>query len=967
MQAAGRLIKEAKVRAILGPQNSEQARYVVKRGAMEENQVPVIWFPITGPSLLPPSSPSSIYSDKGLNCFQFRAIADVIKALGWQSIVPIYEKTEYGSHLLPCLTNVLKDMGVEMANVTAIASQVEGINSTLDKLKDMRTHVFLVHMSMYFGTELILSAGRKEMMGEGFAWILTQELSSLTYPQVNTKRELYNADLSSVLTNFNELVPLTRYMQGALGVRPRDPEKTKTRVEKETNFSKSFKSRLTIYGWWAYHTIEALAMALEKPGSTDNGQTLRNEIEAFTFTGVSGVKFNLSQGQLDQSELEVYNVVGDSERIIGNWSPEEGLFQNQSSNKGGETAGEYKVKDPLWPGNTLDKPPKLRIGVPTKNSSPELVDADNSSERLTIDGFAKNVFLKALDVLPFRLNNYEFVPLPNMTYDDILCSKMKEKDLDAIIGDITIVANRTNCADFTFPYLDSSVAMVVRVMDASTNKLILVKPFNGLLWLLFCLIFAVATTIIILFLQINETRNRTNQTGGGDETGGGNGTSLSGGGNETNGGNRTNQTGAGSRNGGGNGTSQTGGGNRTSQTGAGNGTSQTGEGNGTSQTGAGNRTNGGNGTSQTGEGNEINQTGGGNGASQTGEGNSASQTDAGNGNSQTGAGNRTRGGKGTIQTGVGNGTSQTGAGNRTSQSGAGNGTSQIGEAKGASQTDVGNRTSQIGAGNGTSQVSAGNRTGGGNGTSQTGVGNGTNQTGGGNGASQTGGGNGTNQTGEGNGTNQTGEGNRNNQTDGEYRFNPFLVYKMDVMEINSTSKAAGWLVILTSFLFIFIVQVYTASLTSILNQGKTKEPLFMDEKELKSSNLSVGYQNGSWVRGLLIEQIGFNPSQLKGLGSREEYDEELSRGTQNGGVDAIFDETPHLTLFVSQYKPRFMMTGPIYQTGGFAFAFPKKSSLAPHFSNAILDVAHDVETYRVLMAKSSLPTSIEDLQLQDQK
>ncbi|KAI9116182.1 hypothetical protein K1719_013112 [Acacia pycnantha] len=922
MQAAARLI-DLKVRAILGPQNSEQARYIVKRDARKEkeNQVPVIWFPITGPSLLPPPSPSSIYSDEGLNCFQFRAIADIIKALGWQSIVPIYEKTEYGSHLLPCLTNVLKAMGIRMDNVTAIDSDSKDfeINSTLHTLNSARTHVFLVHMSMDLGKRFILSAQENEMMGEGYAWILTQELSSLTYPQHTIKRELYNADLSSVLTNFNDQVPLTRYMQGALGVRPRDPKKTKTRVEKETNFSISFKSRLTIYGWWAYHTIEALAMALEKPGSTDNGQTLLNEIEAITFTGVSGVKFNLSQGQLDQSELEVYNVVGDSERIIGNWSPERGLFQNQSSNKGGEAAGEYNVTDPLWPGHTLDKPPKLRIGVPTKNSSPELVNADNSGERLTIDGFANNVFLKALEVLPFRLNNYEFVPLPNMTYDDILCSQMKEKDLDVIIGDITIVANRTNCVDFTLPYLDSSVAMVVRVKDASTNKLILVKPFNGLLWLLFCLIFGVATTTIILFLEINETRNKTNQTGGGNETGGGNG---------------TNQTGAGSRNGGGNGTSQTGAGNRTR---GGNSTSQTGAGNGTSQT------DGRNGTSQT---------DGGNGASQTSAGNRTSQIGAGNGTSQTGAGNKTRGGKGTSQTGAGNGISQTGAGNRTSQTGTGNGTSQ---------TDAGNETSQADAGNETSQADAGN------GTSQADAGNGTSQADAGNGASQTSGGNRTNQTGGGNGTHQTGEGNSNNQTDEEYRFNPFLVYKMDVMEINSTSKAAGWMVILTSFLFIFIVQVYTASLTSILTQGKTKEPLFMDENELKSSNLSVGYQNGSWVRGFLIEQIGFNPSQLKGLGSREEYEKELSRGTQNGGVDAIFDETPHLTLFLSQYKPRFMMSGPIYQTGGFAFAFPKKSTLASHFSNAILVVAHDVETYRVLMAKSSLPTSIEDLQLQDQK
>ncbi|XP_028786394.1 glutamate receptor 2.9-like [Neltuma alba] len=199
----------------------------------------------------------------------------------------------------------------------------------------------------------------------------------------------------------------------------------------------------------------------------------------------------------------------------------------------------------------------------------------------------------------------------------------------------------------------------------------------------------------------------------------------------------------------------------------------------------------------------------------------------------------------------------------------------------------------------------------------------------------------------------------------QFRFNPFLVYKIDVME-NFASSATGWMVILTSFLFILVVQVYTANLTSILTQSKMKEPSFKDENETKSSNLSVGYQAGSWVEGFLVSQLKLNSSQLKALGSREKYNESLSTGTKHGGVDAIFDETPYLTLFLSKYRSHFMMTGPNYKTGGFAFAFPKRSILASHFSNAILNVTQDVEPYRELMAKNSLPTSIEDFEFEEQ-
>ncbi|XP_028786382.1 glutamate receptor 2.1-like [Neltuma alba] len=427
MQAAYHLIKNRTVRAILGPQKSEQARFVVELG--EKYQVPVIWFPITGPSLLPPPSPSSIYSHQGLDCFQFQAIAEVIEALGWQSIIPIYEDIEYGSHLVPCLSNVLKDTGIRMANVTAVDSDSScgEINDTLLQLKDMRTHVFLVHMSMDLGARFVFSAEEQNMMGEGYAWILTQELSSLTDPRVNTTRRLYYNQ--TTYRNITVSVALKRYMQGALGVRPMDliSKKTTIRWEKEKNFTNRFRTTLTIYGWWAYHTIEVLAKVVKKQG-TDNGIKLRSKDiqEAADFKSQSGVNFNLSDGRLYQSELEVYNVIGDRERIIGCWSPKTRLVQNCS--KGSSTSdGEYPLKHPLWPGDTLDKPPKLRIGVPKTNSFPEFVNAYNLS-KLQIDsgGFAVNVFLKAVQVLPFLLNNYEFVRLDDtgMTFDDLLCDQL---------------------------------------------------------------------------------------------------------------------------------------------------------------------------------------------------------------------------------------------------------------------------------------------------------------------------------------------------------------------------------------------------------------------------------------------------------------------------------------------------------------------------------------------------------------
>lgn len=416
-------MKKKEVKAVLGPQYPEQARYIVKLG--EQMNVPVIWFPITGPSLLPPPSPSSIYIGQGPICNQFQAIAATIKALGWQSIVPIYEETEYGSTLVPCLTNVLKEMNVRMANVTAIKpitfKDVANIDQILDNLKDMRTHVFLVHMSVDFGREFIKSAERKEMMVERYAWILTQELSSLTNPVVNVTRNLYRNGILS--ENFTDYYPLTGYMQGALGVTPKvSPNKS------------WLGSNLTTYGKWAYHTIEALAMALEKQDTNNiNGQTLGSQIRDTNFTGESGINFDLKSGsgQLVQSEFEVYNVIAKRERHLGTWS-----LKNNGLEGGGERTSEYQLRDPMWPGDTLDKPPKLRIGVTRTNFFPEFVSVESSVQNkseLQYGGFVISVFLKAVHALPFPLNNYEFVPLPKekespmIDYDDILCNKTKDE------------------------------------------------------------------------------------------------------------------------------------------------------------------------------------------------------------------------------------------------------------------------------------------------------------------------------------------------------------------------------------------------------------------------------------------------------------------------------------------------------------------------------------------------------------
>ena len=64
---------------------------------------------------------------------------------------------------------------------------------------------------------------------------------------------------------------------------------------------------------------------------------------------------------------------------------------------------------------------------------------------------------------------------------------------DAVVGDTTIVASRSSYVDFTLPYSESGVSMVVLMKDnEKKNMWIFLKPLSWDLWLA-----TVATSIFI--------------------------------------------------------------------------------------------------------------------------------------------------------------------------------------------------------------------------------------------------------------------------------------------------------------------------------------------------------------------------------------------------------------------------------------------------------------------------------------
>ena len=417
------LIKNEEVQAIIGPQRSSQARFVIELG--RKSQVPVISFSATSPFLSPSQNPFFIRTTQDESA-QVKAIADIVKTFGWREIVPIYEDTEYGNGLIPYLMDALQeiDTRVPYRSVIPPSSNNTEISEELNKLKANHTRIFLVHMTASLGSKLFVLAKNAEMMSEGYAWIITQGLSSLLDP-MGTK--------------------VMDSMQGVLGIRPylfpskqlkdfeRKWKRNLTSIKTKTKSTTS----LNLFGLWAYDTVWALAMAVEKIGILHSsflkkkasdckvdlgalgifemGTRLHNTILTTKFQGLSG-NFHLVKGELESSAFEMFNIIEKTEIIIGYWTQQRGF--SKDLNGTGEEAystSKERLKPLIWPGYTIDQPTKLKIGVPVKKSFQEFLKVDwnpRTGDKPSISGFAIDVFHAVLDALPFPLP-HEFIPYVN--------------------------------------------------------------------------------------------------------------------------------------------------------------------------------------------------------------------------------------------------------------------------------------------------------------------------------------------------------------------------------------------------------------------------------------------------------------------------------------------------------------------------------------------------------------------------
>ncbi|KAK6140563.1 hypothetical protein DH2020_025694 [Rehmannia glutinosa] len=490
------LLKDREVDAIIGPQKSVQANFVIGLG--DAANVPIISFSATSPSL---HTQSSYFVQTALNdAAQVDAIAAIVKYFRWSQVVFVYEDSDYGNGIIPYLSNAFQEVNARVSyrSVIPVSATDDFILKELYKMKTMQTRVFVVHCSSSLASKLFVQANEAEMMSEGYAWIVTSGLMDLFY-------------------SFDSNV--VESMQGVLGVKPLVPRSRRLRSA-TARWKKLFlqdnpgisRAEMNLFGLWAYDTLWALAMAAEKVGfkepsslqntsvlnSTDlfvtetsqTGPKLLGAISETTFKGLSG-DFHLVKGQREPSSFQILNVVGNKAREVGIWTPSTRSLHARNEN---ETS--KNLTSITWPGESTNVPKgwevpvsgkKLRIGVPATPVYKEFVNVqtDPQTNTTTFSGYIIDLFESVMAELPYAVR-YEYVAFEatgSGSYDN-LTFQVSQGNYDAAVGDITITEHRSQFVDFTLPIEEGGVSRTQKIKYENPNdKLIFLEPLTKKLWL----------------------------------------------------------------------------------------------------------------------------------------------------------------------------------------------------------------------------------------------------------------------------------------------------------------------------------------------------------------------------------------------------------------------------------------------------------------------------------------------------
>ncbi|XP_057867863.2 glutamate receptor 3.2 [Cryptomeria japonica] len=501
---AGNVMKllTANVVSVVAPMTAYVSNFISL--ATDSSQVPLLTFAGNDASM---SMKHSAYSIQmiGSDVVQMKAVASLIRKFYWREIVVIFQDDELGVGGILALNNALQTFPASSRIVQKFpvsdqyfnSSSWKAILKSIDKNKT-RSRVFLVHTSYGLAKKIFLEAKHSGIMQQqGCVWIVTEWVAN--YLDVVNDKSMDS-------------------MKGVIGVRrriPSSPRLQSINTRWNDNFTRMYphvthSDNIGIIGAYAYDSIWVIARAidalfrvnnrteLEFKSSTDahifqEGNAMFKIAAENSFKGISGQIAFTENGLLEVDSYDIINIINREIRVVGSWSKE----------------GLNLIREGLeitWPNGSSIPPSgyrKFLVGVPPHVVFAEFVNITDDNKNFS--GFCIDVFLRALEKLPYHLD-YEFQLSEecdeNPNYNDLV-DQVANKTFDAVVADITILTNRTAKVDFTQPYTDTGLVIMVPMKKTPSSAWPFLQPFTRSMWLT-AAAFILLTAFLLWLLERDE-------------------------------------------------------------------------------------------------------------------------------------------------------------------------------------------------------------------------------------------------------------------------------------------------------------------------------------------------------------------------------------------------------------------------------------------------------------------------------
>ncbi|KAM1583129.1 hypothetical protein ACFX10_030778 [Malus domestica] len=474
--AAKFLIDEQKVLAIIGPHTWEETSLVAKVGS--ETHTAIVSLAEANPMWATELWPFLVQASRN-RLKQMEAIAAIVQSWEWHQVTVIYQDRDSSANeVLPHLSDALRQVGAEISHLVALPPFASSsLIEELEKIRRDQCRVFVVHLSAQLAVQLFRKAKEMEMMEKDYVWITTDPITSLVHS--------FNASTIST-------------MQGIIGLKSYLPESGKQSKDFDHKFRKRFSSEHPeegnnepgIFAAQAYDAARAVALAVTE---SRKGRNLLAKLLQSDFHGLNGrIKFS-GQKLAPQHVFQIINVNGKSYREVGYWSDGLGFSLTLGERATNRSSMKY-LGQVFWPGGPWLTPKGwtepttnanvLRIGVPTGSKCKQYVNVkkDPLGHNLSFNGLAIDLFKATLKELPYHLP-YEFFPFEG-TYDSLV-EQIHLHKFDAVVGDVSIVSHGYKHAEFTHPYTESGLIMIVPVRSKTCSKAwLFMRPFTKAMWAL---------------------------------------------------------------------------------------------------------------------------------------------------------------------------------------------------------------------------------------------------------------------------------------------------------------------------------------------------------------------------------------------------------------------------------------------------------------------------------------------------